>query len=132
MIRKIYLSLVAIFLFSFLNAQETTVYTEADKAFKHGEELIANGLFAKAQKEFETSINLLRPVNESANQQLLAKAEFLHAKCSVLLNSPDGEKLMLDFINKHAPDPISNDALIELANFYFNAKKYDKAIEYYG
>ena len=132
MIKRIYLSFVAIFLFTFVNAQETTVYTEADKAFKHGEELVANGLFAKAQKEFETSINLLLPVNEAENRQLLTKAEFLYAKCAVLLDSPDGEKLMLDFINKHAPDPIANDALIEVANFYYNSKDYEKAIEYYA
>jgi tetratricopeptide (TPR) repeat protein len=132
MIKRIYLSLAAIFLISFLNAQQTTIYTEADRAFKHGEELLANGLFSQAQGEFENAVNLLLPVNETANDQLLAKAEFYYAKCAVLMELPDGEKLMLDFIRKHTPDPIANDALIEVANYYYKARDYKKALEYYN
>lgn len=132
MIKRIYLSFAAILLFSMLNAQETTVYTEADRAFKSGEELLANGLFAKAQGEFENAVHLLLPVNEAANRQLLAKAEFYYAKCAVLLQQPDGEKLMLDFIRTYSPDPIANDALIEVANYYYNSRDFDKALEYYN
>ena len=132
MIKRIFLSFAATLLFTFLSAQETTVYTEAARAYKTGEELLDNGLFAEAQSEFETAINLLLPVNETANRRLLAKAEFYHAKCAVLLEQPDGEKLMLDFIRDYSPDPIANEALIEVANFYYNSREYDKALEFYN
>lgn len=113
-------------------AQQTTVYTEAYDAYKKGISLYEKGLFGKAQSEFEQTINLLRPANEADSELLRTKAELNYAKCAVQLNLPDGEKLILDFIRKHYPDPISSQALIELANYYFNAKKYDKAIEYYA
>lgn len=113
-------------------AQRTTLYTEAYEAYKEGEALYEKGLFGKAQSEFIRTIELLRPTNEAESELLRTKAELNYAKCAVQLTLPDGEKLILDFIRKHSPDPISNQALIELANYYFNAKKYDKAIEYYA
>ena len=115
-----------------LLAQRTTVYTEAYKSYKEGIFLYEKGLFGKAQTEFSRTIELLRPTNEAESELLRTKAELNYAKCAVQLTLPDGEKLILDFIRKHYPDPISNQALIELANYYFNAKKYDKAIEYFA
>ncbi len=132
MIKRIFLSFATSLVITFMFAQETTVYTEAARAYKSGEELLAKGLFAKAQSEFETAINLLLPVNETANRKLLAKAEFYHAKCAVLMEQPDGEKLMLDFIRDYSPDPIANEALIEVANFYYNSRDYKKALEFYN
>ena len=39
---------------------------------------------------------------------------------------------MLDFARKHRPDPTANQALLELADYYYNAKKYDEAINFYA
>ena len=112
--------------------QATAIFTDADRAYKEGVSLMDRGIFAKAQRSFNTAINLLRPVNEEKSRMLLTKAEFNFAKCAVMLNMPDSEKLMLEFIRKYAPDPIANSAYIEVANYYFNSGKYDKAISYYS
>jgi tetratricopeptide (TPR) repeat protein len=132
MIKKIALLLVFFGLAFPLIGQQTTVYTEAYESYKKGQSLFEKGVFGKAQREFQKTINLLRPTNEAESELLRTKAELHYARCAVQLDLPDGEKLVLDFIRKHAPDPISNEALIELANFYFNSRKYDKAIEYYA
>ena len=42
------------------------------------------------------------------------------------------ERLIEDFIRTYSPDPIAKDALIELADFYFNKKEYEKALKYYN
>ena len=115
-----------------LFAQQTTVYTEANAAFKQGTEFFDLGLYGKAQTEFNKAVQLLRPVNEGESQLLLMKAELGYAKSAVRQELPYGEKLMLDFIRKYQPDPIANQALIEVANYYYNAQKYEKAIEYFG
>lgn len=128
----------AIFLLSLLFlqfpvwSQQTTVYTDALLAFKSAEAHFEQGLFGKAQDEYTQAINLLRPLQEDEATLLRSKAKLGYAKSAVRLELPDGEKLMLDFIRSSAPDPIANQALIELANYYYNSKKYDKAVEYFS
>lgn len=90
------------------------------------------GLFEQAQTEFQKTIDKLRPVNEATAELLMIKAEFNYAKAAVQSDAPDGEKLILDFIRKYRPDPIANDALIEIANYYYNAGKYEQAVDYYS
>lgn len=114
-----------------LLAQQTTVFTEADLAYKRGLAFYGQGLLAQAQKEFEEAVTLLLPVNEAESRLLRTRAELYYAKCAVQLNLPDGEKLMLDFIRRYSPDPIANEALIDVANYYFNAGDYDKALDYF-
>ena len=115
-----------------LVAQETTVFTEANQHFKKGKEHFEVGLYGKAQSEFKKTVHLLQPVNEAESDLLKMQAELHYAKSAVRLNLPDGEKLMLDFIRNYSPDPISNQALIELANYYYDQKDYEKAIEYFS
>lgn len=132
MTRRLALLALTITLSFSLYGQQTTVFTEANEAYKRGSTFLDQLLFAKAQKEFVKTIQLLRPVNEPEAELLRTKAEFYNAKCAVQLNARDGEKLILDFIRTHSPDPIANEALIEIANYYYNTDQYDKAIEFYN
>ncbi|MCB0636610.1 MAG: tetratricopeptide repeat protein, partial [Lewinella sp.] len=110
--------------------QETTVYTDAYRTYKRGETFFDQGLFGKAQAEFQQTITQLRPINEAEAELLRMRAELGFAQSAVRLEQPDGEKLILDFIRNYSPDPIANQALIELANYYFDSREYEKAIEY--
>ncbi|MFK7935930.1 MAG: tetratricopeptide repeat protein, partial [Saprospiraceae bacterium] len=114
------------------SAQETTVFTDANRFYKQGMEFFDQGLYGKAQRSFLNTIQLLAPVNESTSDLLGTKAELKYAQSAVRLGLPDGEKLMLDFIRKYSPEPVANSALIELANFYYNDKDYEKAVEYFS
>ena len=132
MLRKTVFSfLLAIATISSISAQQTTIYTEANLAYKQGMDFYDQGLFGKAQKEFQKTLELLRPLNESEARLLKMQAELHYAKSAVQLELPDGEKLILDFIRKYSPDPVANQALIDIANYYYNARDYDKAIDYY-
>ena len=113
-------------------AQQTTVFTEANLAYKQGEEFYQKGLYGKARSEYEAARVLLRPANEPQSQLLKTRAELGYAKSAVRLNLPEGETLILDFIRKYRPDPIAYQALIEVANYFYNAKEYEKAIEYFS
>ena len=114
-----------------LSAQSTTIFTEANEAYKRGVQFFELGLFAKAQAEFQKTISLLRPLSEPTAEVLVAKAELNIAKSAVQLGQEDGEKLILDFVRKYEPEPIAKDALVEIAYYYYNAKEYQKAIDYY-
>ena len=114
------------------NAQQTTVFTEANQAFKSGKAFYDQGLAGKAQHEFQKVIDLLQPANEPNSELLKMKAELFYAKSAVRLNLPEGEKLVLDFARKYDPDPLANEAIIEMANYYYNSRKYEKAIQLFG
>jgi len=126
------LLLIATLWTSVLAAQQTTIYTEANRAFKRGADFQEQGLLGQAQDEFKTTLDLLQPVNEPEADMLRTKAEFNYAKCAVQRKLPEGEKLILDFIRKHSPDPLAGEALVEVANYYYNSGDYEKAITYYA
>ncbi len=114
-----------------IHAQQTTVYTEANLAYKRGEEFFNKGVYGYAMAEYKQAISLLRPANEPEWDQLRMRSELGYAKSAVRLDKPDGEKLILDFIRKYKPDPLASQALMEVANYFYNAGKYDKALEFY-
>lgn len=120
-----------ILLSTLLFAQKTTIYTDANRAYKEGLDFYDDGLFAQAQKKFEEVTTMLRPINESRAKMLLDKAELNYVKCAVRLDQIDGEKNLINFIRNKKPDPIYEEALLEIATYYFNARDYDKANEYY-
>ncbi|MCB0686712.1 MAG: tetratricopeptide repeat protein, partial [Saprospiraceae bacterium] len=113
------------------NAQRTAVYTEANANFKKGLEFFDLGVYGLAQAEFQKVLERLQPVNEPEYRTIKTKAELYYARSAVRLDQPDAQKLMLDFARRHRPDPAANEALLELADYYFNGKKYDEAIEFY-
>ncbi len=126
------LSIFVLFLPLCIAAQRTTVYTEANANFKKGLELFDLGVYGVAQAEFGKVLEKLTPVNEPEYRIIKKKAELYYARAAVRLDQPDGQKLMLDFVRKHRPDPTANRALLELADYYYNSRKYDQAIEFFA
>ncbi len=114
-----------------LTAQQTTVYTEANHAFLRGVDFFNQSIYGLAQKEFKTAINQLRPVNEPEWKAIKTSAELYYAKCAVRLDQPEAEKLTLDFLREHSPSPVASQAALEIGDYYFDNKKYDKALIYY-
>lgn len=129
--RKSILPALLLFLAATLTAQETTVFTEANLAYKRGMDFFGQGVYGLAQKEFRTAINLLRPVNEPEWRSVKTDAELHVAKCAVRLNQPEAEKLVLDFLRENSPSPVASQAALEIGDYYFNAKQYDQALTYY-
>ncbi len=128
-------AIVSIFVFFLpfcMQAQRTTVYTEANVHFKNGLEFFDLGVYGMARDEFRRVLEKLPPVNEPEYRIIRKKSELYFARCAVRMEQEDGQKLMLDFVRKYRPDPTANEALIELADYYFNSRKYDDAIEFYS
>jgi tetratricopeptide (TPR) repeat protein len=129
---RLFALLVACFLAVAGFGQQTTVYTEAFRSYKQAEAFFEQGLYAKARDHYGQVVQLLLPVNEADSEQLRVLSELGYAKAAVRLKQPDGEKLILDFIRSHSPDPIANQALIEVANYYFDSGEFEKALPYYA
>lgn len=114
-----------------LAAQKTTVFTEANLAYKRGEDFFNKGVYGYAMEEYQDAIQQLKAVNEPEWELLRMRAELGYAKSAVRMDLPDGEILILDFIRKYKPDPLASQAQLEVANYFYNARKYDKAIEFF-
>lgn len=124
-------ALLLILIFSGISAQETTVYTELQKDYMRGVSDYEQGLFNQAYATFGRFLEKYQPVNEADYALLLTHAELYRAKAAIRLDMPQGELMVLNFIQKHRPDPIATEATMEVANYYFNARHYEKAIAYY-
>ena len=112
-------------------AQKTSLYTDANLAYKRGMDFYGQGVYGLAQTEFAKAINTLRAVQEPEYKLLKTLSELYFAKSSVRMGHPDGERLVLDFARTHAPDPLAMQAMIEMANYYFNQKDYKRALQLY-
>ncbi len=133
MVKKIAsLYIFVCFLFFGGFAQRTAVYSEANANFKKGLEFFDLGVYPMAQAEFTKVLNDLKPVNEPEYRIIKKKAELYYARSAVRLDQSDGQKLMLDYVRKYRPDPTANTALFELANYYYNSKKYEDAVAFFA
>ena len=129
---RLLISLFLVIALHSLQAQQTTVYTEADQAYKRGMDFFDKGIYTLAQQEFQNAITQLRPANEPESKLLRGRAELYYAKSAIRTSQPNSEQLILDFIRNYSPDPLATQAIFEMGNFYFNSGNYDKAGEFYS
>ena len=111
--------------------QQTTIFSEANALFKEGKDQYDKGLYGPSRQTFEQALNKLEYVTEEESNLLKTQAELYRARAAVRMDLPEGEKLILEFIRKNQPDPVADDALYEIANYYYAAKKYNKANTYF-
>lgn len=109
------------------NAQETAVFSDVNLNYKRGMEFYEQGLYGQAQAEFRQVLSQRLPVNQPEFALLIANAELHYAKSAVQMGQAEGESLILSYIRKYSPDPAAGKAQIDMANYYYNKKQYDKA-----
>jgi len=127
------LSLVIITLISLtLAAQETTRYTEVNKAYKAGNNFFAKSLYGQAQKNYTRVLEMTKHVAQPKWVEIQMRSQLNYARAAVRLEQEKSEMLILDFVKAYAPDPIANEAILEAATYYYNQKEYQKAIEFYA
>lgn len=115
-----------------LTAQQTSVFSDARASYKRGLDFYENGLPAQARREFQETIDLLLPVNEAGAEMLRTRAKLYLSKCAVEMGNRDGERKTLEFIREISPDPEYKLALADLGDYYFNNRRYEDALRYYG
>jgi tetratricopeptide (TPR) repeat protein len=118
---------------SFVKAQpESALYRDAQAAYKRGLEFYGQSLYGKAQDEFELALsgrNLLFPA-QNTSELFFVKAELYAALSALKLEHPDAEKRLLSFIQKNEPGSDASRAKLEVGNYYYAKREYDKAIQY--
>jgi TolA-binding protein len=110
----------------FSYAQTTLVHTADDIHYRTGMELMDKQNYTAAQKAFQDYINL------GYNDLKSVEAQYYVAISALNLSNSDAEPMIERFIANNPNHPKALMAYYELGNFYFNQKKYDKAIDYFG
>lgn len=129
--KSMFTAFLAFFFTISLFAQETTVFNEANLAYKRGMDFYEKGLYGQAQAEFRYATHQLEPVNEPNWNALKKEAELYYAKCAVNLKQPEAEKLISSFLAENSPSPAAAKAAFEIANYYYNSSKYKEAYNYF-
>lgn len=112
------------FVLSYGVAQNTAYNADQDETFRSGLELLDKNNYAAARAAFERYLENAEPGAKKAD------AQYYVAFTALSLYHKDGEKLISEFIEEHQNHPKSSLAYLELGNYYFQDKNYDKAAEY--
>lgn len=111
-----------------VNAQHPAVRPQGPSQFEQGLELLEKGQWAASRRAFARFLE-----NEQPEQNDLRRAEAAYyiAYSALNLSNDDAEALTENFLQQYPSHPKAQLAYYELANFYYNTNKYNKAADYY-
>lgn len=110
-----------------LGAQKPLSANYTDNNFFRAKELFDKEKYSGAIELFDRFIN----EHHGENNNYITQAEYYTAISSVKLYSNDAEYRINKFIRNHPESPLNNSAYFQLANGFYQAKNYRKAITYY-
>jgi len=126
MIKKSMLLFFAFTNFLFVYAQNTATHNASDRKYYDGMELFDKQKYVAAKQLFQQYIQ------EYPQDTKAIESEYYVAVCALNLFNDDAENLFNNFAAKYPNHIKSGRAGFDLGNFFYNNKKYDKAIEYYS
>ncbi|MGD2034852.1 MAG: tetratricopeptide repeat protein, partial [Bacteroidales bacterium] len=110
------------------NAQQSYLHVHGDNDFRKGMELLEKEKFNTAQKFFERSLETYG----NTDSELRTLSQYYIAYCAVRLFNEDSEFLTMEFIRKNPESPLINEALFNLAGYFYARKKWKDAVTYYN
>ncbi len=119
--------LVMLFLCTAAGAQQSFYHTRNDQGYRHAMELFENGKYSAAQQLFD---DFTRDY-AGENSDQLSNSEFFSAMCAVKLFNNDAETRIIRFLHNNPENPHRNEAMYNLANYFFQRKSYNNALIYY-
>ncbi len=107
-------------------AQETEIYTHAQKDYQDALALYNNEQYQAAQTIFA------RVKNNTDNLETKANSAYYEATAAVRLNQAGADNLMEDFVEKYPTSTKRNSAFADVAEYYFDTGKYPYALKWYN
>jgi TolA-binding protein len=120
-------SFIILFITLSITAQKTAIYTNKLSEYNHAIELYQNKAFVAAQQKFNT----IKYQFENSSE-LKANCEYYAANCAIMLEQPNSDDLMQQFVEKYPTSLKRNSAFIDVANYYFKIGKYSYAAKWYS
>ena len=111
---------------SYLQAQQSLVFTAANPDFRNGMDLYQKEKFVPAQQYFQKTIESIRDVHS----EVRIDAEYYAALCAVEMFHANAEPMLKKFIEDHPESSHLISAYFNLAKFQFRKRKWEDVIEY--
>ena len=128
MVRRIIVLLVVLISTTPVFSQKTKIYTEADREYRLGLELLEKQKYGLARKAFEQTLLSSEAISEEARQNSC----FYIGRCAAELYHGDAEYHLVGFIARYPENALIGEAQYTLANYYYRNKKYKKAYEHFN
>ncbi len=109
-------------------SQQSSYHAREDRYFKKGMELFEKENYGAAQDFFQKAYDYYG----NQGSILKSKAQYYNALCAVKLFNEDAEFLTYSFIKDNPENPLVDKAYYNLAGYFYDLKKYNKALAYYG
>jgi len=124
--------LLRILIFSFIFStvvfsQQTSYHTHEDSYYRKAMELFEKENYGAAQDFFQKAYDYYG----SRSSVLKSKSQYYTALCAVKLFNEDAEYLTYSFIKENPEHPLADKAYYNLAGYFYDLKKYSKALSYY-
>lgn len=113
--------LFILFALTNLQAQQTQRFTDVLGKYQ-------DALHFYEQNQFDAASTAFRSIySEIDSDQLKSNVDYFLAKCAIKLGKPNADELMEDFISENPTSLMANKAYLEVGNYYFTNKDYNKA-----
>ena len=118
--------------FFFLNtsAQKTAIYYDVNQKYIKGLELFDVKDYVNARKQFQEVLDMTRFVVNPEIETFTINAEYYRAISALELLNPDGEMLMLAFLENNVANSKTNMAYFYLGKYYYTKRNFSEAIDY--
>lgn len=114
-----------------LSGQRTTVFTESYAPMKSGQEWYDLHLFQQAKQDLYLFLEEPRAIPDHISQIQKEWAGLIASQAAIRAEDPLAERKILEFARSTSPDPMGNQALLEAAHYFFNAREYAQAVHFY-
>jgi len=126
--RNLFLCVLICFTVLWASAQQTVYYTNTDVSFNQGKELFNQRKYAASYRFFEAFLKKAPQVQAGQIQE----AEFYMAANAFYLHKKNARQLLENYLYNHPYTPFADRTFFMLGQSELNAKKYNKAIDYYN
>ncbi len=120
--------LMCLFIFLKVETSAQNAYSEGsvDRLFLKANELTEQGNYGAARNAYRTFLQ-----QASVNDTRRGEAAFGEVHAAIQLGHKDAEAMALAFIDVYKTHPRTSSAQLQLAQYFYNAQKYGKAINYF-
>lgn len=125
MFKKQFLVAITIVTCMQMYAQKSTIYTNDFAEFQNALELYNNKQYLAAQSLFESVAKTTKL------DKVKADCDYYIAHSAIRLSQINAGELVEEFVKNHPTSTKRNSAYIDVADYYFNKRKYSRAIKWY-
>lgn len=125
-VRIFIISVLFVFSLQTGKAQHQLSQTKAERLYQKGTELVVHANYGAARRVFSEFLDVASPTDPRRGE-----AEYYVGLSALNLNHTDGEKLIDQFISRYPSSPRAATAYYDLALFFYNDNKFNKAVQYF-